>query len=138
MLFTLALLACTSSSDDSGKEAVAPPTLSWLSPAEGDTVAAGDVSCSTVVDAFSLQDPAKHNDGAPIGYIQVSVDGTEVLTTGSTTFTLTLAAGAHTLAAALFYDDGDAVSANSERLCEEDDADTTCAPVAASISVTAQ
>ena len=138
MILALALLACTVKSDDTGEETVAPPTISWLSPTDGDTVAAGDVSCSTVIGAFTLQDPAKHNDGAPIGYVSVSVDDVEILTTGDTTFTLTLDAGAHDLMAALFYDDGDEVSANTDRLCDEDDADASCAPVMAMISVTAE
>ncbi len=138
MLLALTLLACSGTSDDTGEETVALPTISWLSPADGDTVAAGDVSCSTVIEAFTLQDPAKHNDGAPIGYVSVSVDDTEVVTTGATTFRLTLDAGAHALMAALFYDDGDAVSANTEGLCDEEDADPACAPVIATISVTAE
>lgn len=135
------LFACTTAatdSADSAEETVAPPLVDWLSPAEGDTVASGtDLPCSIVVDAFTLQDPAKHNEGAPIGHVRVSVDGTEALQTGGTTFTLNLTPGAHTLEAALFFADGDEVSANADRLCDEDDSDTTCAPVSASISVTA-
>lgn len=138
MFLTLALLACTDKSDDTGTETVAPPTVTWLAPDDGATVAAGDVACSTVIDAFTLQDPAKHNEGAPIGYVSVSVDGTEVLQAGTTTFTLPLTAGAHDLTAALFYEDGDEVSANADHLCDEEDTDTTCVPVAATISVTAE
>lgn len=139
MLFVLSLLACgTTTSTDTAEEAVAPPTLAWLTPSEGDTVSAGDVACSTIIDAFTLEDPAKHNEGAPIGFVAVSVDGQEVLQAGATTFTLTLDAGAHELIAQLFYADGDEVSANADRLCDEDDTDTTCANVAATINVTAQ
>jgi len=108
MLIPLLFLACTGHPDDTGELAEAP-SLSWLTPADGDTVAAGEVACSVVVDDFTLEDPAKHNEGAPIGYISVSVDGAEVLTTGSTNFTLTLTAGAHDLSAALFYADGDEI-----------------------------
>lgn len=141
MIFAAFFAACatdTADTADTAEEAVASPTLAWLSPSEGDTFAAGDVACSMVIDAFTLQDPAKHGEGEPVGYIAVSVDAAEVLQTGATTFTLPLEAGAHTLAAALFYADGDEVSATADRLCEEDDTDTTCAPVAASIAVTVE
>jgi hypothetical protein len=138
LLFVLSLLACTSGKDDTGEAAIAAPAISWLTPTDGATVTAGDVDASLVVDEFTLQDPAKHNEGAPEGYIDVAVDGTSAVTTGTTTFTLTLAAGAHDLTAQLFYTDGDEVSATSTALCDEDDTDPACAPVLATISVTAE
>jgi hypothetical protein len=141
------LLACSTASStdsadtgDSAEALIPPPTIAWLSPSEGDTVAADTaLPCSVVVDAFTLVDPAKHNEGAPTGYVQVAVDGQVLFQTGSTTFEVTLAGSEapHVLDAALFYDDGDAIAANAERLCGEDDPDTTCLPVSASISVTA-
>ncbi len=108
-MFLLPLLwACSGEAvDDTAGEA---PTIDFLQPTDGATVAAGDVSVSLVVDDFTLQDPAKHNEGAPEGYVAVSVDGAEVLTTGDTQFTLTLdEVGAHTLTAELRYTDGDAL-----------------------------
>ena len=131
MLFVL--IACAG---EEVEEPVAAPTLEWLTPAEGATVAAGSVACSLVVDEFTLEAPAKHNDGAPIGYLSIAVDGVEVLTTGDTAFDLTLEAGAHTLDAALFFADGDAAYANATELCEEGAAG--CEPVAASVSVTVE
>ena len=137
MLFALTLLACTTTDSGEKEEELAAPTIAWLDPADGASVTAGDVSASVVVENFSLEEPAKHNDGTPIGYISVMVDDVEVLTTGSTTFTLTLAAGAHTLAAQLYFSDGDEVSASSTALCDEDGDQTGCAPVLATASVTA-
>lgn len=138
MIFALTLSGCSGAKDSGSASEEEAPTVSWLSPADGDTVAAGDVACSVLIEGFTLHDPAKHNDGAPIGYISVSADGAEVLATGETTFTLPLAAGAHTLTASLFYSDGDEVLASADHLCGEDDADAACVPVAASISVTAE
>lgn len=136
MLLVLTLLACTGKEDDSGA-AVAAPTVTWLSPTDGATVTAGLVSCSIVIDGFALQDPAKHNDGAPAGYIAISVDDAVVLSTGDTTFDLTVGTGPHTLTAQLYYADGDEVSATTTRLCDEEDTDTACAPVVASIAINA-
>ena len=138
MLLALTLLACAGKSEDTGGEAVAAPTIAWLSPSDGDTVAAGDVSCSVVVADFTLDDPAKHNGGAPIGYVEVSVDAAVVTQTGGTTFTLTLDGGVHDLTAQLFYADGDEVSATTVRLCDEDDTDTTCEAALTTIRVTAE
>lgn len=124
-------LACTGASE----EELAAPTVEWIEPADGDTVTAGDVSCSVVVNDFELVDiVATHNEGTPTGYVEVSVDGVVAVDSAETTFTLTLDAGAHALDAQLFYDDGDAVTA-SDRLCDEEEAG--CEPVVASISVTA-
>jgi hypothetical protein len=100
-------------------------------------VSAGDVSCSTIIENFTLDDPAKHNTGAPIGYVSIGVDGTEAMQSGGTTFTLTLAAGAHELSAQLLYADGDEVLASDSALCDEDSTDSACAPVIATINVTA-
>lgn len=135
MLLTLLLLACTTT--DSGEKELAAPTIAWLDPADGASVTAGDVAASLVVENFSLEDPAKHNDGTPIGYISVAVDEVEVLTTGSTTFTLSLTAGMHMLHAQLYFSDGDEVTANAESLCDEDGDQTGCEIVMAMASVTA-
>jgi hypothetical protein len=108
MLVLSLFLACTGTPDDT---AVAEaPSLTFLSPADGATVAVGEVAVSVIVEDFALEAPAaKHNEGAPAGYLSVSVDGAEVLVTGDTQFTVTLAAGAHTLGAELLYTDGDAL-----------------------------
>lgn len=108
MLSLMLLVACTAGKDDSA--APDPATLTLLTPSEGDVVAAGAVSVAVVVEDFLLVDPAKHNDGSPEGYLQVRLDGADVLTTGATTFTVEdVAAGAHTLEVELYYADGDAL-----------------------------
>ena len=125
------LVACTGK-----EETVEAPTLEWLAPADGATLAAGDTNASIVVDGMVLTDPAKHAEaGTPEGYVVVSVDGAEVLTTAEVVFTLTLDAGEHDLNAALFYTDGDAITADTAGLCEED---AGCAAVESTISVTAE
>jgi hypothetical protein len=106
------LFACTGADPDTADTdlAVDPPSMSFLSPTDGATVPAGDIAVAVVVNAFTLEDPAKHNDGAPEGYLSVSVDGAAVLTTKETNFTLTITdAGAHTIGAELLYADGDAL-----------------------------
>lgn len=107
MLVLSLLLACSGAHDDTGAEEA--PTIEFLSPTDGATVPAGDVAVSVVVDDFTLESPAKHNEGAPEGYLSVTVDGAEVLTTAETQFTVTLAAGAHTIGAELRFVDGDAL-----------------------------
>lgn len=137
MIALLLGLACAGGDADSGHAAEAP-SIEWLVPSDGDPVSAGDVACSTVIDGFTLEDHAKHSAGAPTGYLSVSVDGTEVLTSGVTNFTITLAAGAHDLTATLHYADGDEVLATATELCDEDATDAACVPVAASVGVTAE
>lgn len=106
-------------------EEVEPATLSFLTPTEGETVAAGDVDVSLVVENFSLVAPTAkrgfrflgfyptawaHNDDLPQGTISLIVDGGAATSLTSTTTTLTgLAAGSHTLSAELLYEDGDAL-----------------------------
>lgn len=138
MFQLLLAFACTGPDEDAGDEAVAAPSIEWLVPSDGDTVTAGDVACSTIVDGFTLVNVAKHSEGAPTGYLSVTVDGAEVLATSDTNFTVTLAAGAHDLSAGLFYEDGDEVLATDTELCDEDTTDAACAPVAATVSVTAE
>jgi len=134
----LSLLAACAGPTDTAEESIAAPTVEWLVPSDGDSVTAGDVPCSVVVSGFTLVDLAKHSEGAPEGYLSVSVDGAEVLATASTNFTLPVEAGAHDLVAQLFYEDGDAVLATDAELCDEDSEDASCAPVAATIALTAE
>lgn len=130
MIGLWALLACAPD-----PEAVpAAPTVLWLSPADGETLQAGEAAGSVIVEAFTMQPPTKHNVGQPIGYLRITVDGAEALRTGETTFTLSLGPGPHTLGAALAYADDDVVYANADGLC--DTADPACAPVEARIDVT--
>jgi hypothetical protein len=119
MTTLLFLLACATEGEETAGEAV---TLSFLAPTDGEAVVAGDVAVSVVVDGFTLQDPAKHNEGAPEGYLSVTVDGAEVLTTGETQFSVNLSVGEHVLGGELFYADGDALEP----------------PVSAEITVTAE
>lgn len=103
-----ALLACAGAGDSTTTDT---PTVAFVSPADGDTVAKGDIPLSIAVDHFLLVDPAKHNDGEPEGYLQVDwTDGTttDSVQTDSTTPTITLAtAGSWTLTADLHFADGD-------------------------------
>lgn len=101
------LLACTGAPHEETGEGV---TLSFLAPEDGAVVPVGDVDVSVIVEGFTLTSPAKHNEGAPEGYILVTLDGAEVDQVGDTQFVVTLdAAGAHTIGAALRYADGDAL-----------------------------
>lgn len=113
------LVACAAT------EEVEPATLSFLTPTEGETVAAGDVDVSLVVENFALINPSAksgfrflgfyptawaHNDDLPQGTISLILDGGAATSLTSTTTTLTgLAAGSHTLSAELLYEDGDAL-----------------------------
>lgn len=140
LLFTF---ACKDAADDSALE---PPELSFLSPEADSIVEAGDVAVSLVVEHFVLVEPvasrdsradrafgalfdalippaAAHNEeGTPEGFISLSLDGSEVMSTGSTQATVSVTdAGEHTLEAELFYTDGDALEP----------------PVSASVSFTA-
>jgi hypothetical protein len=128
----LLLLACGTGE----KEETVAPSLSWLSPRDGESVAIGNLSCALIIESFSLVDPAKHNEGAPIGYVAVARDGIDILDVGSTTFDLNLDAGDHTLGATLYYADYDKVSVKDGLLCDEDE--DGCAPVEASIAVTVE
>ncbi len=109
MLLSLLFLACSGSSKESEEEAP-PASIQFLVPLEGEQVNAGDASFAVVVENFSLVDPAKHNEGAATGYIQIRLDGADVLQSGSTNFTVTVgSAGAHSIEAELYYEDGDAL-----------------------------
>ncbi|MDP2313441.1 MAG: hypothetical protein Q8P41_11085 [Pseudomonadota bacterium] len=102
------LLACSGDkSDDTG---AAAPSIEILHPTADDSLAIGPFSVTVLVEDFALEAPAKHNEGEPEGYISVSLDGVEVLTTAETTFSVsTDAAGTYTLAVELRYADGDAL-----------------------------
>lgn len=113
------LVACAAT------EEVERATLSFLTPAEGETVAAGDVDVSLVAENFAIVAPTAkngfrflgfyptawaHNDDIPQGTISLIVDGGAATSLTTTTTTLTgLAAGSHTLSAELLYEDGDAL-----------------------------
>lgn len=114
MTILLLLLACTGGTDkDTAVEETS--TVTFLDPIDGDTVPAGDIAVSVIVEGFALEAPAKHNEGEPEGYIAVTVDGVEALTTAETQFTVTIAeAGSHTIGAALTYADGDAIGVSDE------------------------
>lgn len=108
MLLLASLIACTGASDSTETPT---PTVTFVSPHEGDSFPAGDIGLSIAVDGFLLSDPAKHNDGEPTGYLQVDwTDGTtsDSLQTGSTTPTIRIdTAGSWTLTAGLYFADGD-------------------------------
>lgn len=122
------LAACTDGKDTT----TAPtPTLEFLSPSDGETVPAGDVTVSIVVTDFTLVPPDAsarvmpsmplvlmattafaHNEGTAEGYVELSLDGAVVAQIGDTQAVLPdVAAGAHSLSGALYYSDGDAIGA---------------------------
>jgi hypothetical protein len=106
VLVSLVLLSACSGEQE---EAVSA-SVAFVDPVEGDRIEAGTRSVSVLVDGFALASPAKHNEGEPTGYVSVTLDGEEVLQTGSTVFDVTFAeVGAVTLGAELFYADGDAL-----------------------------
>ncbi len=131
MITLLTLLACAEP-----ETPVDAPTVAWLVPSDGDVLTGVDIASALVIEGFSLQDPAKHSEGAPIGHVVVRVDGAEALQVGTTNFTVTVDPGDHTLEAALFYADGDAVEAADGLLCDE--GEDGCAAVSAAIDVTVQ
>lgn len=104
-MLTLWLLACTSGV---GEDPTAP-SIEFLTPEDGDTVTAGPVSVTLIVENFVLADIAKHGGEGETatGTIEVTVDGGVVLETGETNFDVELAAGDVLLAAELLYADGD-------------------------------
>ncbi len=130
----LPLLACAGTATDTS---IPASTLEWLSPSGGETVAAGDVSCSIVIDHFTLWSPAKGNEGEPIGYFAVRVDDAAAIESASTVFSLTIDAGAHDLTAQLYYADGDPVLTADDAVCDAT-SDATCDPVVSTIHVTAE
>lgn len=107
--FIVWLFACTATGDSAADSAApVPPTITFLSPADGESVSAGAVTFSVIVDDFTLVDLAKDAGGVPEGYIGVRVDGEEVLQTGETNFSLQLDTGGQTVVEAeLFFSDGD-------------------------------
>lgn len=128
----LLLLACATADNEESPG----PTLLWLAPSDGETVPAGETACSIILESFSLVDPAKHNEGAPIGYVRVSVDDESRLDVGTTTFRLDLEVGPHQLNATLFYADGDEVRVREGLVCGEEEAD--CLPVTATVDIVAE
>ena len=134
----LVLLACNGDKNDSAAAEVEPPTIAWVTPKDTSMVTAGTVEASIAVDYFMLVDPAKHNDGEPTGYVEISLDGKKVKDVGEPNFTVSIPKGPHELEAALYYEDGHAVTATADRVCSEDDTDPDCAGVASTITVTAQ
>lgn len=105
------------------------PALEFLSPADGDTVDAGDVQVSIIVTDFELSPPEStasvtplplpllllepsalaHNEhGTPKGYVELTLDGTAVGQMDGTQLTVPgVTAGAHELVGELVYADGD-------------------------------
>lgn len=106
----LALLLACETPVDSADGALASPSVSILSPAGDEPVAAGSVAFSAVVDNFNLVAPKHGAEGeVASGFIAVSVDGAEVDRLALTQFHVELEAGAREVELALFYDDGDPV-----------------------------
>lgn len=109
LLLTLALLlAC--SGDEPDDTGAAGPSIEIVHPKLDDSLAIGPFSVTVLVENFDLRAPAKHEEGEPEGYVSVSLDGVEVLTTAETTFAVsTEAADTYTLAVELRHADGTAL-----------------------------
>lgn len=109
MFALLTVFACAGSGDsgESLSEEVGPATIAFIDPVNGGTVITGDVTFSVDVANFTLEDPAKHNDDQPIGYIQLTLDDADAGIAFDRHFDLTLEGGDHTLLAALMFEDGD-------------------------------
>jgi len=110
-----------------GEEPVELPTLEILAPADGETVAAGDVAVSLLVEHFTLVEPdaqarrpsagplwlvpaafAHEEEGTQAGWVVLELDGAEVARAGATQVTLSaVAAGGHELRAELWHEDGE-------------------------------
>ncbi|MSQ03496.1 MAG: hypothetical protein EXR71_16665 [Myxococcales bacterium] len=133
---TLLLLACTGSADtaDTGEQTAAAPTVSWVSPQEGEDVGSS-TNASVTTTTFTFVDLAKHGDGGAAGFVRIAAGGTALGDFDAPTFTLAgLAVGDVLLSAQLYYDDGDEVLAKDGVLCAEDD--DTCAAVSAEVNIT--
>ena len=102
MLALLTVLACAD------PESTQAPTLAFLAPTDGEVVPAGTVAVSLLVEDFRLVTPV-HSEGAPEGYVQLRVDGADLLRTGATQAEVDLAPGEHVVEAELRYEDGDAL-----------------------------
>jgi hypothetical protein len=118
MIAWLTLLACGGATDE------AAPTLTFLAPADGEVVAAGDVAVSLVVEGVTLTEPTAtarldptawlpvgvawaHGEGAEEGFVRLTLDGVDVGDVGTTQWTLPgVTAGAHTLTGAILFADG--------------------------------
>lgn len=104
------------------------PTVSFLSPADGATLAAGEVDVSLLVEDFTLvahtaavtprpppfplslvaQARAHEGEETYEGYAVLRLDDADVATLSETVATVTVEAGAHALEVELFHADGDA------------------------------
>lgn len=107
MWFVLSLLtACTAGGADTGAA-----SIEIVHPSADDSIAVGPFSVTVLVENFSLQAPATTGKVAPAGYISASLNGTEVLTTAETTFSVsTDTMGTYTLAVELRTADGGALT----------------------------
>lgn len=128
LLPLLALLAC----GDEGEEGPIP-TLTFLSPEEGEVISGDTVQVSILVEDFSLvaAEAARSPSPQPMGpllllaipsarahsaegelaegFCRLTLDGVDVADLDSTQFELTgVAPGAHSLEGQLFFADGDA------------------------------
>lgn len=106
-MLLISLFACTSEEP----EEAAAPSIEFQAPANGAELALGENDASVIVENFTLVDPAKHGDEeVQLGWIVITVDGTEQGVSGDTNFTFTLdTAGEHTLEASLLHEDGEAL-----------------------------
>ncbi len=126
------LVACSGSGDSSDTAPVFHPSLTFLTPLDGETEPTGDLGVSMVISEFNLVDPSTaradelvpagapltltllsgtawaHNAaGTPAGYCELTYDGTLFADLAATTTTLPgVTAGPHTLEAHLLYADG--------------------------------
>jgi hypothetical protein len=105
----LLFVACTGEPAEEAET----PTVSFLSPEDGAVVPVGDLDVTVIVEHFLLEAPAKHNEGEPEGFLRLTVtqgDTAESVDSGDTNNTVTVEAGEATLAADLYFADGDEIA----------------------------
>lgn len=125
----LLALAAGCANDKAADTSSSAPTVSFLSPAEGEELSDSAAQVSLLIENFTLTAPAASAAGpqwpllllpggvarahseegvTPEGYCTLSLDGTPVVDLSETQHTLNgLAGGEHTLGAQLYYADGD-------------------------------
>jgi hypothetical protein len=127
VLLLVLLAGCAN--DKAADTSSTAPSVSFLSPTDGEELADSEVQVSLLIENFTLTTPAAKASGpqwpllllpggvawahseegeTPEGYCALTLDGTPVVNLSETQHTLGgLAGGEHTLGAQLYYADGD-------------------------------
>lgn len=113
MLLLPLLLACADDTSHDSAAASRTPTITFVSPTEGESIPEGSVGVSIAVNQFVLVDVSKHSENGAEGVIRfTSAQGRiwDTFDTGATTFTIPLTLGDAQLTAELRYEDGDEIT----------------------------